>query len=145
MKPEMIYLILGMSLVTQLPRLLPLVVLSRLSLPPIVIRWLKQIPVAVLSACFSLPSLLLMADCRFRLIILRCWQPYPHYCCRKNQKPLSYGFSGHSIFCPASVFHVLKIIFTFMKFFPIPSVEIPTKKVYNSNLENMGVHWRKIL
>ena len=52
----MIYLILGMSLVTQLPRLLPLVVLSRLSLPPIVIRWLKQIPVAVLSALLF-PSL----------------------------------------------------------------------------------------
>ncbi|NLA82953.1 MAG: AzlD domain-containing protein [Clostridiales bacterium] len=58
MKPEMIYLILGMSLVTQLPRLLPLVVLSRLSLPPIVIRWLKQIPVAVLSALLF-PSLLI--------------------------------------------------------------------------------------
>ncbi|MGI6538158.1 MAG: AzlD domain-containing protein [Caldicoprobacterales bacterium] len=65
MKPEMIYLILGMSLVTQLPRLLPLVVLSRLSLPPIVIRWLKQIPVAVLSALLF-PSLLI-ADGRLSL------------------------------------------------------------------------------
>ena len=65
MKSEMIYLILGMSLVTQLPRLLPLVVLSRLSLPPIVIRWLKQIPVAVLSALLF-PSLLI-ADGRLSL------------------------------------------------------------------------------
>ncbi len=56
MRSDMIYIIIGMSIVTQLPRLLPLVVLSRLNLPPLVIRWLKQIPIAVLSALLF-PSL----------------------------------------------------------------------------------------
>lgn len=55
---NMFFIIVGMSIVTQLPRLLPLVVLSRLNLPPLVIRWLKQIPVAVLSALLF-PSLLM--------------------------------------------------------------------------------------
>ena len=58
MKAEIIYLIMGMSIVTQLPRILPLVVLTRMSLPPLVVRWLKHIPVAVLSALLF-PSLLL--------------------------------------------------------------------------------------
>ncbi|HHT65986.1 MAG: AzlD domain-containing protein [Caldicoprobacterales bacterium] len=58
MRPEMVYLIIGMSVVTQLPRVLPLVVLTRMSLPPLVVRWLKHIPVAVLSALLF-PSLLL--------------------------------------------------------------------------------------
>ena len=58
MRPDIIPIIIGMSIVTQLPRLLPLVVLSKLNLPPLVIRWLKQIPVAVLSALL-LPTLLM--------------------------------------------------------------------------------------
>lgn len=58
MRSDMIFIIVGMSIVTQLPRLLPLVVLSRLNLPPLVIRWLKQIPIAVLSALLF-PTLLI--------------------------------------------------------------------------------------
>lgn len=58
MKQEMIYLILGMSIVTQLPRIMPLIILTKMSLPTIIIRWLKHIPVAVLSALL-LPALLL--------------------------------------------------------------------------------------
>src|SRR5690554_1004970 len=58
MKPDMFLIIIGMSLVTQLPRVLPLVVLTCISLPPLVVRWLKQIPIAVLSALL-LPSLLI--------------------------------------------------------------------------------------
>ena len=42
--------ILVMSLVTYLPRLLPLLLLSRRSLPAPVARWLSYIPVAVLAA-----------------------------------------------------------------------------------------------
>ncbi|HHY82682.1 MAG TPA: AzlD domain-containing protein [Clostridiales bacterium] len=58
MKREIFFLIIGMSIVTQLPRILPLIVLTRISMPSIVVRWLKHIPVAVLSALL-LPALLL--------------------------------------------------------------------------------------
>jgi branched-subunit amino acid transport protein len=58
MRSEILFIIIGMSIVTQLPRIVPLVVLTRISLPPLVIRWLKHIPVAVLSALLF-PSLLM--------------------------------------------------------------------------------------
>lgn len=45
--------ILGMALVTYLPRMLPLVVLSRFNLPPLLLRWLSFIPVAVLAALLA--------------------------------------------------------------------------------------------
>lgn len=45
--------ILGMALVTYLPRMLPLVVLSRFKLPPLLLRWLSFIPVAVLAALLA--------------------------------------------------------------------------------------------
>jgi branched-subunit amino acid transport protein len=49
--------ILGMALVTYVPRLVPVSLLSSRSLPPLVITWLRYIPVAVLSAML-LPSLI---------------------------------------------------------------------------------------
>lgn len=42
--------ILGMMVVTYLPRALPLLALAQRTLPELVIRWLSFIPVAVLSA-----------------------------------------------------------------------------------------------
>ena len=42
--------ILGMALVTYVPRLLPVWLLSSKSLPPLVIAWLRYVPVAVLAA-----------------------------------------------------------------------------------------------
>jgi branched-subunit amino acid transport protein len=50
--------ILGMGLVTYLPRLLPVWLLSSRRLPRVVITWLRYVPAAVLSAML-LPSLLL--------------------------------------------------------------------------------------
>ena len=50
--------ILGMCLVTYLPRLLPVWLLSSRQLPKVVITWLRYVPAAVLSAML-LPSLLL--------------------------------------------------------------------------------------
>jgi branched-subunit amino acid transport protein len=50
--------IVGMLVVTYLPRLLPLWLFSSRSLPPLVIAWLRYVPVAVLSAML-LPSLIL--------------------------------------------------------------------------------------
>ncbi len=48
--------ILGMALVTYIPRLLPVWLLSSKSLPPLVVAWLRYVPVAVLAAML-LPSI----------------------------------------------------------------------------------------
>ena len=49
----MLAIFVGMALVTYLPRMLPLVVLSRFQLPPLLLRWLSFVPVAVLSALLT--------------------------------------------------------------------------------------------
>ncbi|MEJ2559222.1 MAG: AzlD domain-containing protein [Anaerolineae bacterium] len=57
MDQKIIFLtILGMALVTYIPRLLPVWLLSSRSLPPLVIAWLRYVPVAVLAAML-LPSI----------------------------------------------------------------------------------------
>ncbi|MFZ5816364.1 MAG: AzlD domain-containing protein [Bacillota bacterium] len=50
---EILLLFGGMALVTYLPRMLPIVVLSRFRLPPLLLRWLEFVPVAVLSALLA--------------------------------------------------------------------------------------------
>ncbi|HET60378.1 MAG TPA: AzlD domain-containing protein [Chloroflexi bacterium] len=50
--------IVGMMLVTVLPRVLPLWLLSQKPLPPLLARWLSYVPVAVLSAMLF-PALLM--------------------------------------------------------------------------------------
>ena len=50
--------ILGMALVTYLPRLLPAWLLSSRQLPPLVIAWLRYVPAAVLAALLA-PGILL--------------------------------------------------------------------------------------
>lgn len=47
---KIIFIILGMAVVTYLPRFLPMYILTRLKIPQIVIDWLKYVPVAVLTA-----------------------------------------------------------------------------------------------
>ena len=51
------FIILGMLVVTYIPRLLPVWLLSSRSLPPLVIAWLKFVPVAILAAMLC-PALL---------------------------------------------------------------------------------------
>lgn len=51
-------MILGCTLVTVLPRVVPLVLLSRIPLPTWLINWLKHIPVAVMSALLAQELLL---------------------------------------------------------------------------------------
>ena len=51
-------IILGMMVVTYLPRLLPVMFLSSRSLPPILAAWLRYIPVSVMAA-MVMPTLLL--------------------------------------------------------------------------------------
>jgi branched-subunit amino acid transport protein len=58
---EIFLIILGMALVTFIPRLMPPLMLSSRSLPPRVIEWLRFIPVSVLSAML-LPSLIMKQE-----------------------------------------------------------------------------------
>jgi len=59
MDQETIFLtIMGMGLVTYLPRLMPVWVLSSRNLPEVVVDWLRYVPPAVLAALL-LPTLLL--------------------------------------------------------------------------------------
>jgi branched-subunit amino acid transport protein len=50
--------IIGMAVVTYLPRLFPLLVLFGKTLPPVIVAWLRHVPPAVLAAML-LPALLI--------------------------------------------------------------------------------------
>jgi len=52
----MTWLILGMALVTYLPRALPLFLLAEIDLPPAFLRWVAYVPGAVLAALLA-PSI----------------------------------------------------------------------------------------
>jgi branched-subunit amino acid transport protein len=69
--------ILGMLLVTYLPRVMPILVLSSKSLPPVVVAWLRYVPVAVLAAML-LPSLIVQErGVYFGLDNLFFWAAFP--------------------------------------------------------------------
>ncbi|MGI6705923.1 MAG: AzlD domain-containing protein [Clostridia bacterium] len=53
MEKEILLVIVGMSLVTYLPRVLPIAILSKVNLPDWFLSWLKYIPVAVLAALLA--------------------------------------------------------------------------------------------
>ena len=53
MKPTYLMVLLGMGLVTFIPRWLPLYFFSRQRLPDWVVRWLELIPVAIISALLT--------------------------------------------------------------------------------------------
>ena len=71
--------LLGMAVVTYVPRLLPLWVLSSRSLPPPVVTWLRYVPVAVLAAML-LPSLVI-ADQQLNLSVgnIFLWAAIPAF------------------------------------------------------------------
>lgn len=54
-------IILGMSIVTYFPRALPIIVLSKIQTPQWFMRWLRYIPIAVLSALL-VPQILISED-----------------------------------------------------------------------------------
>lgn len=58
MDGKVLAVIIGMMVVTYIPRMLPLAVLSRMNIPQGVMNWLSYVPVAVLSALLA-PELLL--------------------------------------------------------------------------------------
>ncbi|MDD2402185.1 MAG: AzlD domain-containing protein [Clostridia bacterium] len=53
MDSKVFAIIIGMMLVTYIPRMLPLVVLSKMNIPPLVLNWLKYIPIAVLASLLA--------------------------------------------------------------------------------------------
>lgn len=55
---EQLLLILGMAVVTYIPRAVPLMLLSSRELNPLLMRWLEMVPPAVLAALLA-PELLL--------------------------------------------------------------------------------------
>ena len=55
--PAFLGLVLACALVTAVPRVLPLLVLSRLQLPQWLLDWLRYVPVAVLASLLSLELL----------------------------------------------------------------------------------------
>lgn len=58
MDGKVLTVIIGMMLVTYIPRMLPLAILSRINISKGVLNWLSYVPVAVLSALLA-PELLL--------------------------------------------------------------------------------------
>lgn len=58
-------IIIGCALVTFIPRVLPLVILSQMELPKWLIRWLKNVPVAVMAALLA--QELLLSDNQFSI------------------------------------------------------------------------------
>ncbi|MFJ7679613.1 AzlD domain-containing protein [Peribacillus sp. NPDC097264] len=59
------YVILGAAIVTVIPRVLPLVLLSKMHIPEWGINWLKHVPVAVMAALLA--QELLLVDQSFSL------------------------------------------------------------------------------
>ena len=53
-RPEFLGLVLACALVTALPRVLPLVVLSRFQLPAWLLDWLRFVPIAILGSLLAL-------------------------------------------------------------------------------------------
>ena len=80
MDQQAVFLVMvGMLVVTYLPRLLPVLLFSSRDLPPLVITWLRYIPAAVLAAML-LPSLVLVdnqLDLRINNIFL--WAAIPTF------------------------------------------------------------------
>ena len=68
MKHEYLLLVLGMGLVTYVPRCFPLLILAQRQLPRWFIEWLDLIPVALLSA-LVLPDLLTAGEPRHVLLL----------------------------------------------------------------------------
>ncbi|WP_066635416.1 AzlD domain-containing protein [Desulfolucanica intricata] len=61
MEAKILVLITGMALANYLPRMLPMVLLSKMDVPPLVIRWLSYVPIAVMAALVT-PDIFMIED-----------------------------------------------------------------------------------
>lgn len=66
-------IIVGGAVVTMIPRVFPLVVLSKMKLPEWAMRWLHYIPIAIMAALLSQELLLTSADSGY----IRLWAALP--------------------------------------------------------------------
>lgn len=74
---DYLLLIVGMGLVTYIPRWIPLFFLTRKSLPPLIVEWLDLIPAAILSALL-LPALVTSGEpLQFSLCLPQLWVAVP--------------------------------------------------------------------
>lgn len=64
--PTILIIIIGCALVTFIPRVLPLMLFSKIELPKWAVNWLKHIPVAVMAALLA--QELLLSDNQFSLV-----------------------------------------------------------------------------
>jgi len=72
-------LILGCAIVTFIPRVLPLMLLSQMELPKWVIRWLKNVPVAVMAALLAQELLLSEGEFSISANILKLLAAIPAF------------------------------------------------------------------
>lgn len=68
--PEQLMLILGMALVTYIPRAAPMLLLSSRELNPHLMRWLEMVPPAVLAALLAPELFLNTADNGAKVLFL---------------------------------------------------------------------------
>jgi len=61
METKTVLIIAGMCIVTYLPRVLPVILLSKIKMPEWFMRWLRYIPTAILSALL-VPGILLSGE-----------------------------------------------------------------------------------
>lgn len=52
-RPDILIIVIGSALVTAIPRVIPMVLLSRIALPPWLRAWLGAVPVAILAALLA--------------------------------------------------------------------------------------------
>ena len=76
--PDYLLLMLGMGLVTYIPRLLPLFFLSQRQLPQWLIDWLELIPVAILAALLA-PALVVDEGNSLDLLRPEFWVAIPTF------------------------------------------------------------------
>ena len=76
---HVLLIMVGMLVVTYLPRLLPMLLFLSRTLPPLIITWLRYVPVAVLSAML-LPSLIVVENqLDFRFTNIFFWAAVPTF------------------------------------------------------------------
>lgn len=76
---EVFWIIMGASIVTLIPRILPLVVLSRLQLPDWAMRWLNYVPISVMAALVGQELLLADGEMRSIMTNVELWAALPTF------------------------------------------------------------------
>ncbi|NUU62311.1 AzlD domain-containing protein [Paenibacillus agri] len=76
---DVFMIIIGASIVTLIPRVLPIMVLSRKALPEWLMRWLSYIPVAVMAALVAEELLISDGKLAFQSNNVELWAALPTF------------------------------------------------------------------